>query len=111
VVLSPLRFRDVPCVRLIAGTYTPHAAGMGARDNLLLLLIWGLCLTGLVLNFLFWDRLKVLHMAVQLPIDWLLVFFWDNLKSLAAIAQVRWGLAGGVSYTIGVFFCMHRRMP
>jgi hemolysin III len=96
---------------LIAGTYTPYAAAMGSDAGRgLLWAVWGLCFAGLVLNFVFWDRLKPLHVAMYLLMGWLVVFFWRPLFAAASTAQILWMMAGGVSYTVGVFFYMRKSM-
>ena len=96
---------------LIACTYTPYAAAMGEAGTAVLFFIWGLCLIGLVLNLVLWDRLAILHIAVYLLMGWLVVFFWDDLVATAPIEQIRWMFLGGGLYTVGVFFYMYRRMP
>jgi len=97
---------------LIAGTYTPYAAVMDPESGrYLLLAVWLLCVVGLVLNFLFWDRLKPLHLTVYLLMGWLVVFFWRPLLASFPPALIRWMLIGGFSYTVGVFFYISKRIP
>lgn len=96
---------------LIAGTYTPYAAAIGSDAGRYLLWgAWGLCVVGLILNFVFWDRYKALHLAVYLLMGWLVVFFWRPLFNTAPTAQLLWMAAGGISYTTGVFFYTHKKM-
>ncbi len=96
---------------LIAGTYTPYAAAMDpGAGRIMLIAVWALCIIGLVLNFLFWDRLKPLHIAVYLLMGWLVVFFWRPLIASASTGQIRWMLIGGMSYTSGVFFYMRKKL-
>lgn len=96
---------------LIAGTYTPYAAQIGSDAGMYLLwAAWGLCFVGLVLNFIFWDRYKALHLAVYLLMGWLVVFFWRPLFAAAPMAEILWMAVGGMSYTIGVFFYARKTM-
>ena len=97
---------------LIAGTYTPYAASMGAHGgDALLISVWSLCVIGLILNFLLWDRMKILHIAVYLLMGWLVVFFRKTLVATVSFEQIRWMLIGGGFYTIGVFFYMYKKLP
>jgi len=97
---------------LIAGTYTPYAMAMDeAASRNLLLAVWSLGVLGLVLNIVLWDRFKVLHIAVYLIMGWLVVFFWRPLLDSAPAEQIRWMLAGGLAYTLGVVFYAARRLP
>lgn len=96
---------------LIAGTYTPYAVAMGDAGNAILYSVWGLCIIGLILNFLLWDRLVFLHIGIYLLMGWVVIFFWNDLVASASIPQMRWMFTGGGLYTLGVFFYMYRRLP
>lgn len=96
---------------LIAGTYTPYALAMGGAGQLILIAVWSLCILGLILNFLLWDRLMFLHIGIYLLMGWLVVFFWKDLVSTSSIEQIRWMFIGGGLYTLGVFFYMYKKIP
>jgi hemolysin III len=97
---------------LIAGTYTPYAAAIGSSSGrYLLIFIWTLCGIGLILNFLFWDRLKPLHLTVYLLMGWLIVFFWRPLITAVPPQLIRWMVIGGASYTTGVYFYISKKIP
>ncbi len=97
---------------LIAGSYTPYAMTMNSdAGRYLLWAAWGLCVLGLILNFLFWDRFKALHVSVYLLMGWLVVFFWRPLLATVPQGQILWMIIGGISYTIGVFFYMRDKIP
>lgn len=96
---------------LIAGTYTPYAAAMNSgAGRYLLMAVWALCFIGLALNFLFWDRLKPLHITVYLLMGWLVIFFWRPFLASVSTGQIRWMFIGGISYTAGVLFYMTKKL-
>ncbi|MCK5736421.1 MAG: hemolysin III family protein [Spirochaetaceae bacterium] len=97
---------------LIAGTYTPYAAAMGSLSGrYMMIAAWSLCVIGLVLNFVFWDRFKPLHLAVYLLMGWLVVFFWRPLHSSFPTELIRWMVIGGAFYTTGVYFYISKKIP
>ncbi len=96
---------------LIAGTYTPYTLAMGGGGDVMLIAIWSLCIIGLILNFVLWDRLVLLHIGIYLLMGWMVVFFWRDLVATAPIDQIRWMFFGGGFYTLGVFFYMFKKLP
>ena len=97
---------------LIAGTYTPYAGVLDSSSGrVMLIAVWSLCVIGLVLNFVLWDRFKPLHLAVYLLMGWLVVFFWRPLMHAFPPELIRWMVIGGAFYTTGVFFYISRKIP
>jgi len=97
---------------MIAATYTPLTVVMdGVSGEQLLVAVWSLCAMGLLLNFMFWDRLKPVHISVYLLMGWLAAFFWQPLAASLAADQINWMLAGGVAYTVGLAFYLAKRVP
>ena len=90
----------------IAGTYTPFSLGVlnGAWGWTLFGLIWGLAVVGLVLKA--FDKLShpLLSTGLYLAMGWLVVIAAVPLLERVSTAGVVWLVAGGLAYTVGVFF-------
>lgn len=91
---------------LIAGTYTPFALGAlrGALGWTLFGTIWGLALAGIALKAGVGYRYPRLSTAVYLLMGWIVVFALRPLYTALGPEGLGWLLAGGASYTLGVFF-------
>jgi len=91
---------------LIAGTYTPFTLGVlrGPLGWTLLGLVWGIALAGVTLKAL--NRLThpVLTTALYLLMGWLIVIAAEPLAASLPQSGLRWLVAGGLAYTIGVVF-------
>jgi hemolysin III len=91
---------------LIAGTYTPFTLGVlrGAWGWTLLGLVWGLALAGVMLKAL--NRLThpVLTTSLYLLMGWLIVIAANPLSERVPASGLRWLVAGGLAYTLGVVF-------
>lgn len=90
----------------IAGTYTPFSLGVlsGGWGWTLFGLIWGLAVVGLVLKA--FEKLShpVLSTGLYLAMGWLVLIAAVPLLERVSTAGVAWLVAGGLAYTVGVFF-------
>jgi hemolysin III len=90
----------------IAGTYTPFSLGVlnGAWGWTLFGLIWGIAAVGLVLKA--FEKLShpLLSTGLYLAMGWLVVIAAVPLLERVAPAGIGWLVAGGLAYTVGVFF-------
>jgi len=90
----------------IAGTYTPFSLGVlnGVWGWTLFGLIWGLAVVGLVLKA--FDKLShpLLSTGLYLAMGWLVVIAAVPLLERVSTAGLGWLVAGGLAYTVGVFF-------
>lgn len=88
---------------LIAGSYTPVCLTtlQGTAGMRLLVLIWGLAITGMVLKACWITCPKWFSSIIYIAMGWacVLVFrpLWDTLGPTAFL----WLLAGGIFYTVG----------
>jgi hemolysin III len=91
---------------LIAGTYTPFALGAlrGAWGWTLLAIIWGLAAAGIALKAGVGYRYPRLSTAVYLLMGWIAVVALHPLYMALGPVGLGWLLAGGASYSLGVFF-------
>jgi len=91
---------------LIAGTYTPFTLGVlrGTWGWSLLGVVWGSAVAGVVLKAL--NRLThpILTTSLYLLMGWLIVIAAEPLSERVPPAGLLWLVAGGLAYTIGVFF-------
>jgi hemolysin III len=91
---------------LIAGTYTPFTLGVlrGAWGWTLLAVVWGLALTGVILEALGAMRHPVLSTGIYLMMGWLVVVAIHPLWIRMPAVGLFWLVAGGVAYTVGTAF-------
>ena len=91
---------------LIAGTYTPFTLGVlrGAWGWTLLGLVWSIALAGVTLKAL--NRLThpILTTSLSLLMGWLIVIATNPLAARVPASGLRWLVAGGLAYTLGVVF-------
>jgi hemolysin III len=97
---------------LIAGTYTPFTLGVlrGAWGWTLLGLVWGLALTGIVLNAASGLRYPRLSVVLYIAMGWLVIIAIKPLLLLMPVEGFLWLLAGGIAYTAGVAFYAAKRI-
>jgi hemolysin III len=97
---------------LIAGTYTPFALGAlrGPWGWTLLATIWGLAAGGIALKAGVGYRYPRLSTAIYLLMGWIAVLALGPLYRALGPEGLVWLLAGGVSYSAGVFFFARDRL-
>lgn len=98
---------------LIAGTYTPFLLVnlRGTWGWSLLGVIWGCAMAGITFKFWFVDHAKTLSTALYLAMGWLVLVAAKPLVAHVPAIGLRWLVAGGVLYTVGVVFYASRRVP
>jgi hemolysin III len=98
---------------LIAGTYTPFLLVnlRGGWGWSLLGIVWGCAMAGIVFKFWFVDHFKVLSTVLYLAMGWLVVVAARPLVTHVSALGLRWLVAGGVMYTVGVVFFASRKIP
>lgn len=98
---------------LIAGTYTPFTLVnlRGGWGWTLFGLIWGLALSGIILEVLFMNRFKFLSVAIYVGMGWLVIIAVRPLLSAVPAGGMIWLGFGGVTYTLGVVFYLWERLP
>jgi len=71
----------------------------------------GACNGGGGLKLWFVDHFNVLSTVLYLAMGWLAVVAIKPLLAHVSVVGLRWLLAGGIMYTIGVVFYASRRIP
>lgn len=98
---------------LIAGTYTPFTL-VGLREDggwWLFAAIWTLAVAGVIFKLFFTGRFKGLSTAIYLGMGWMLLTALGPFLRQVPMDTILWLLAGGLSYTAGTYFYMHKRIP
>jgi len=107
------RLDHIAIYLLIAGTYTPFTLGVlrGPWGWTLLILIWSMALVGIASKL--WRGLgnTFLSTALYVGMGWVILIAARPLCERMALTGLLLMLAGGVSYTLGVFFFLARRIP
>jgi hemolysin III len=98
-----LRYLDHAAIfLLIAGTYTPFAAGVRGPFGIgLLEWVWGLSLLGIALKLLLHGRYDQVFVGLYLAVGWLFVFAIDQILRVVAPSSLVFLALGGVAYTVG----------
>jgi len=97
---------------LIAGTYTPFVIRYlpGTTGSIFLGVMWALVLAGVVFKIFFTHRFQIVSLLIYLVMGWMIVFIikpaWEHIP----LSVLGWIIAGGLSYTAGVYFFIHSRV-
>lgn len=97
---------------MIAGTYTPFTLGVlrGTWGWTLFGLVWSLALAGVVLTAAGGVRYPKLSTGLYLAMGWLVLIAIKPLLLRVPSWGLFWLLAGGIAYTVGVFFYAAKRV-
>jgi hemolysin III len=98
---------------LIAGTYTPFTlvSLRGSWGWTIFGLVWGLAISGIILNVFFFGRLGFVSLVLYLLMGWLVVIAVKPVMDAVSVRGLLWLVAGGLSYTLGVVFFLWHRLP
>ncbi|MFU2158784.1 PAQR family membrane homeostasis protein TrhA [Caldisericum sp. AR60] len=96
---------------LIAGTYTPFSLiGIGGTlGRNIFIIVWVLAITGVVLKAFFVGKFPVLFTTTYLVMGYLIIFSWKALVASIPKGALILLIAGGLTYTLGVFFYAFQR--
>lgn len=91
---------------LISGSYTPYLLGFfdGHVKWVLFFAQWGMTLLGIVFKIFFTGRFKLVSTLVYLFMGWMIVFVFDDLKTLISPLSLKFLIAGGIAYSVGTIF-------
>jgi hemolysin III len=91
---------------LIAGTYTPFTliSLRGAVGWTLFAIVWGLAIAGIVFKSVALGRFELLSALAYLFQGWVVVFAARPLLAAIGWPGIAWLGAGGLAYTLGIFF-------
>ena len=91
---------------LIAGTYSPLMVIYLDKETALVFLgiMWSIVLMGSFFKIFYVDRFKFVSVALYLLMGWMIIFVIKPLWGVMPFSVFLWILAGGLSYTAGVYF-------
>jgi hemolysin III len=91
---------------LIAGTYSPLMILYLSKENALVFLsiMWSIVFLGAFFKIFYVDRFKFISVLLYLLMGWMIIFVIKPLWGVIPFSVFLWILAGGFSYTIGVYF-------
>ena len=92
---------------LIAGTYSPVLLGIigGSLGWALFALVWLVALAGILMKAIFGPGYRpMLSNLMYLGMGWLIVFAIGPLVAAMPVDALRWLVAGGLAYSLGVVF-------
>ena len=96
---------------LIAGTYTPYTLITlnGTIGWLLFGAEWFFAILGIVLNTINLERFKVFSLVCYVAMGWAAVLAIKPLFSSLSAGTFAFLLAGGIAYTVGIYFFSKRK--
>jgi hemolysin III len=97
---------------LIAGSYTAFL--MRVLDNpmavFVLIFVWILAITGLVLNIVFFKKMRFITVITYVLLGWTVLLVYKPVLLSIGMVSFWLLLSGGLFYTLGVFFYI-RKFP
>lgn len=96
---------------LIAGTYTPVSLTIigGKLGLAMAIIVWLIALAGIFLKFFYLEASSKISNILYLSLGWFVVIFFKPLISHLSPSSFFLLLAGGVTYSAGVFFYRMKR--
>ena len=91
---------------LIAGSYTPFLLGP-LRESVgwpVFITVWSLVGIGFIVEFLPWDKRRVIPLLLYLGMGWFAVLVAKPMMEALTLQGFLWVIAGGLFYTGGVLF-------
>lgn len=98
---------------LIAGTYTPFTLVnlRGFWGWTLFSLVWGLSVFGILWKLFHVERFQIVSTVIYIAMGWLVVIAIKPLFEAVPLWGIAWLVAGGLFYTVGVFFFAFNKLP
>ena len=87
----------------IAGCYTPYCLSLikGTEGLIIFIIIWLSAIIGVLLNAINLEKFQITASAMYLIMGWLIIFSYNDIKSLLPSTGLNLLIGGGVIYTIG----------
>ena len=67
-------------------------------------IMWSIVLLGTFFKIFYVDRFKAVSVVLYLLMGWMIVFVIKPLWGVIPLSVFLWIIAGGLSYTVGVYF-------
>ncbi len=107
------KFDHMAIFLLIAGTYTPFCLiALNDRVGWLLLAgVWAFAIIGIVMKSFSTGRHEWVSVAMYILMGWMIIPVISSIYELLTLQGFILLVAGGISYTIGTYFYLSRRIP
>ena len=106
------RFDQSAIYLLIAGTYTPFITQL--NDSILAtsfsIAIWSSAIAGIALRLRFPGRFDTVSIVIYIAMGWSGIVAYDKAAASLPISIVAFVAAGGILFTVGVFFHLWERL-
>lgn len=91
---------------LISASYTPYilTSVEGVAKWVIFGAQWGMTLFGIIFKIFFTGRFNILSTILYLAMGWMVIFIFKDLKSSLSLISLRFLIAGGITYSLGVIF-------
>ncbi len=97
---------------LISGTYTPILLFINNRaSDMVAIILWSITALGIAFTLIFWQRLRVLHVALYVFMGWICILFWNDIIPYVPQGMIKFLILGGVTYTLGIIFYGIKKIP
>ncbi|WP_410207391.1 PAQR family membrane homeostasis protein TrhA [Fusobacterium sp.] len=91
---------------LISGSYTPYLLGFfdGNVKWILFFIQWGMTFVGILFKIFFVGRFSFISTLIYLAMGWMVVFVFDDLKTIISPISLKLLIACGITYSVGTIF-------
>jgi hemolysin III len=98
---------------LIGSTYTPFIFYYYYTEDGLsfLILHWCIIFFGIIFKLIFKTKYEIVSLGLYLILGWMVVFIFKEISYGMSLPVFIWLIAGGLSYTFGVFFYVRTSIP
>lgn len=105
------KFDHISIFFLIAGTYTPLISRYTESTFAIIFLsvMWGIVLLGIIYKIFFINKMKWFSILLYVLMGWMFVFILKPLLENMPLSVLWWIVAGGICYSIGVYFYLHNQ--
>ncbi len=106
-------FDHISIFLLIAGTYTPIALVplRGPWGWTLFGIIWGLAVTGIVVEAFSFKAKKIVGLILYVSMGWIIIIAYKPIKEILPEGFFFWLILGGLCYMVGIIFYVVKKIP
>lgn len=97
---------------LIGCTYTPFILFYYHTEPGIkfLTIHWSIIFFGILFKLIFKTKYEIVSLGLYLVLGWMVVFIFNEISKSMSFPVFFWLIAGGLSYTIGVYFYVRTRI-
>ena len=97
---------------MIAGSYTPFLLInlKGPWGVSMMITIWSLAICGIIFKIFYTGRFKLASTLIYVGMGWLVLVATKPMLEHVKMSALVWILVGGISYTVGTFFYLAKKL-